>query len=85
MSMMSTGRGSSTRNVYNDLAVSFKNLLSSCWCLFVRQSVGEVCACVIDNGSELIKAGFARDDAPRATFVKRPTHGGVGLGYEFLL
>ena len=38
---------------------------------------------VIDNGSGMIKAGFAGDDAPRAVFptiVGRPRHSGVMIG-----
>eukprot|EP01083_Nonionella_stella_P029772 81853_1 len=40
-------------------------------------------ALVIDNGSGMIKAGFAGEDAPRAVFptlVGRPRHIGVGMG-----
>eukprot|EP01083_Nonionella_stella_P136865 416629_1 len=43
----------------------------------------EAQALVIDNGSGLIKAGFAGDDAPRAVFptiVGRPRHHGGGGG-----
>ena len=38
---------------------------------------------VIDNGSMMMKAGFAGDDAPRAVFpsiVGRPRHQGVMVG-----
>ena len=38
---------------------------------------GEVSALVCDNGSGMVKAGFAGDDAPRAVFpsiVGRPRH-----------
>ncbi|CAI9590912.1 unnamed protein product [Staurois parvus] len=41
----------------------------------------ETTALVCDNGSGLVKAGFAGDDAPRAVFpsiVGRPRHQGVG-------
>lgn len=41
---------------------------------------GEVSALVCDNGSGMVKAGFAGDDAPRAVFpsiVGRPRHQGV--------
>ena len=44
---------------------------------------GEVSALVIDNGSGMVKAGFAGDDAPRAVFpsiVGRPRHQGVMVG-----
>jgi len=40
-------------------------------------------AVVIDNGSGMVKAGFAGDDAPRAVFpsiVGRPRHQGVMVG-----
>jgi len=40
-------------------------------------------AIVIDNGSGMVKAGFAGDDAPRAVFpsiVGRPRHQGVMVG-----
>jgi actin-related protein len=40
-------------------------------------------AVVIDNGSGMVKAGFAGDDAPRAVFpsiVGRPRHQGVMIG-----
>jgi actin-related protein len=40
-------------------------------------------ALVVDNGSGMVKAGFAGDDAPRAVFpsiVGRPKHSGVMVG-----
>ncbi|CAL4148267.1 unnamed protein product [Meganyctiphanes norvegica] len=43
----------------------------------------DLCALVCDNGSGLVKAGFAGDDAPRAVFpsiVGRPRHQGVMVG-----
>jgi len=43
----------------------------------------EIKAVVVDNGSGMVKAGFAGDDAPRATFpsiVGRPRHKGVMVG-----
>ncbi|KAL7632750.1 UNVERIFIED_CONTAM: hypothetical protein RMT77_016951 [Armadillidium vulgare] len=43
----------------------------------------ELCALVVDNGSGIVKAGFAGDDAPRAVFpslVGRPRHQGVMVG-----
>ncbi|XP_063842586.1 actin-like [Scylla paramamosain] len=43
----------------------------------------EDCALVCDNGSGMVKAGFAGDDAPRAVFpsiVGRPRHQGVMVG-----
>jgi actin-related protein len=43
----------------------------------------EQSALVIDNGSGMVKAGFAGDDAPRAVFpsiVGRPRHKGVMVG-----
>jgi len=43
----------------------------------------EVQAIVVDNGSGMVKAGFAGDDAPRAVFpsiVGRPRHQGVMVG-----
>jgi len=43
----------------------------------------EECALVVDNGSGLVKAGFAGDDAPRAVFpsiVGRPRYPGVMVG-----
>merc|ERR1712131_255248 len=43
----------------------------------------EVAALVVDNGSDMCKAGFAGDDAPRAVFpsiVGRPRHQGVMVG-----
>ena len=43
----------------------------------------EVSALVCDNGSGMVKAGFAGDDAPRAVFpsiVVRPRHQGVMVG-----
>jgi len=43
----------------------------------------ESTALVIDNGSGMVKAGFAGDDAPRAVFpsiVGRPRHHGVMVG-----
>jgi len=44
---------------------------------------GDVSALVCDNGSGMVKAGFAGDDAPRAVFpsiVGRPKHAGVMVG-----
>jgi len=43
----------------------------------------DVQALVVDNGSGMVKAGFAGDDAPRAVFpsiVGRPRHQGVMVG-----
>ncbi|BAM81077.1 actin [Cyanidioschyzon merolae strain 10D] len=43
----------------------------------------EITALVIDNGSGMVKAGFAGDDAPRAVFpsiVGRPRHQAVMVG-----
>merc|ERR1712157_176982 len=43
----------------------------------------EIQALVVDNGSGMVKAGFAGDDAPRAVFpsiVGRPKHKGVMVG-----
>mmetsp|Transcript_56731 Transcript_56731/g.51045 ORF Transcript_56731/g.51045 Transcript_56731/m.51045 type:complete len:376 (-) Transcript_56731:359-1486(-) len=43
----------------------------------------DVAALVVDNGSGMMKAGFAGDDAPRAVFpsiVGRPRHQGVMVG-----
>ncbi|MBP0028116.1 actin, cytoplasmic 2 [Roseofilum sp. Guam] len=43
----------------------------------------DVAAIVIDNGSGMVKAGFAGDNAPRAIFpsiVGRPRHQGVNIG-----
>ena len=45
----------------------------------------DVDALVVDNGSGMLKAGFAGDDAPRAVFpsiVGRPLHHGVKAGKE---
>ena len=47
---------------------------------------GEVSALVCDNGSGMVKAGFAGDDAPRAVFpsiVGRPRHQGVMVRRSF--
>jgi len=43
----------------------------------------EITGLVVDNGSGMVKAGFAGDDAPRAVFpsiVGRPRHQGVMVG-----
>ena len=43
----------------------------------------DVAAVVVDNGSDMCKAGFAGDDGPRAVFpsiVGRPRHQGVMVG-----
>ncbi len=43
----------------------------------------DMAALVVDNGSGMVKAGFAGDDAPRAVFpsiVGRPRHQGVMVG-----
>ena len=45
----------------------------------------EVAALVCDNGSGMVKAGFAGDDAPRAVFpsiVGRPKMPGIMVGME---
>jgi len=57
----------------------------SCFIFFLFQKTNmsdddEVQSLVIDNGSSIIKAGFAGDDAPRTVFpsiVGRPRHTGV--------
>ncbi|CAG9463028.1 unnamed protein product [Pedinophyceae sp. YPF-701] len=44
---------------------------------------GEISALVIDNGSGMVKSGFAGDDSPRCVFpsiVGRPRHQGVMVG-----
>ena len=46
---------------------------------------GEIQALVIDNGSGMVKAGFAGDDGPRAVFpsiVGRPRHVSVMVGVD---
>lgn len=46
---------------------------------------GEISAIVCDNGSGMVKAGFAGDDAPRAVFpsiVGRPRHQGVMVRFH---
>ena len=43
----------------------------------------ETCPLVVDNGSGMVKGGFAGDDAPRSVFpsiVGRPRHQGVMVG-----
>lgn len=54
------------------------------WAIVMGDSAeGEVSAVVCDNGSGMVKAGFAGDDAPRAVFpsiVGRPRHTGVMVG-----
>ena len=43
----------------------------------------EIMALVVDNGSGMVKAGFAADDAPRAVFpslVGRPLHQNATVG-----
>merc|ERR1711887_58323 len=59
----------------------------NCGCRLILDSANmcdeEECALVVDNGSGLVKAGFAGDDAPRAVFpsiVGRPRHQGVMVG-----
>ncbi|XP_010508618.1 PREDICTED: actin-66-like [Camelina sativa] len=47
--------------------------------------MSELEAIVCDNGTGVIKVGFAGDDAPRAVFpsiIGRPRHKGVMLGYD---
>jgi len=49
----------------------------------MSQEEEETTALVVDNGSGMVKAGFAGDDAPRAVFpsiVGRPRHKGVMVG-----
>merc|ERR1711991_729911 len=49
----------------------------------LEMSDNETTALVVDNGSGMVKAGFAGDDAPRAVFpsiVGRPRHQGVMVG-----
>jgi len=46
-------------------------------------SAEDAAALVVDNGSGMVKAGFAGDDAPRAVFpsiIGRPRHQGVMVG-----
>merc|ERR1711887_212597 len=59
----------------------------NCGCRLILDSANmcdeEECALVVDNGSGLVKAGFAGDDAPRAVFpsiVGRPRYQGVMVG-----
>lgn len=45
----------------------------------------DVQSLVIDNGSGVVKAGFAGDDAPRSVFgtvVGRPKHPGIMVGLD---
>ena len=45
----------------------------------------DVQSLVVDNGSGMMKAGFAGDDAPRAVFstiVGRPKHPGIMVGLD---
>merc|ERR1712136_77628 len=62
---------------------------SSCWSSTTPSSTAKMCddeeaaALVIDNGSGMVKCGFAGDDAPRAVFpsvVGRPRHVSVMVG-----
>ncbi|KAI5058614.1 hypothetical protein GOP47_0026784 [Adiantum capillus-veneris] len=49
----------------------------------MADQIDEVTPLVCDNGSGMVKAGFAGDDAPRAVFpsiVGRPRHAGVMVG-----
>lgn len=49
----------------------------------MAEDEGAVSALVCDNGSGMVKAGFAGDDAPRTVFpsiVGRPRHTGVMVG-----
>jgi len=58
-----------------------ENLAENSWT--AQNYEEEVQAICIDNGSVMIKAGFAGDDAPRACFpsiVGRPRHKGVMVG-----
>ena len=53
--------------------------------LFTAMGDDEVAALVCDNGSGMVKAGFAGDDAPRAVFpsiVGRPKMPGIMVGME---
>ncbi|KAF2363909.1 Actin family [Trinorchestia longiramus] len=48
----------------------------------------DVSPLVVDNGSGMVKAGFAGDDAPRAVFpsiVGRPRHQGVMTVYNSIM
>jgi len=52
--------------------------------LITMESEDMACICV-DNGSSLIKAGFAGDDAPRSVFptiVGRPKMPGIMVGMD---
>ena len=78
-------------------ACSFTILQCGCSTFFLQFSVpdeglhylqaqmaddGEVSALVCDNGSGMVKSGFAGDDAPRAVFpsiVGRPRHQGLSM------
>lgn len=64
-------------------AGGFWSPLVNCFLLLLLQKADTMCdedettALVCDNGSGLVKAGFAGDDAPRAVFpsiVGRPRH-----------
>jgi len=49
----------------------------------MSDGAGDAASLVVDNGSGMVKAGFAGDDAPRSVFpsiVGRPRHQGVMVG-----
>merc|ERR1712170_118890 len=51
----------------------------------IMSSEEEIAALVVDNGSGMVKSGFAGDDAPRAVFpsiVGRPRHVSVMVGMD---
>eukprot|EP00898_Chlorokybus_atmophyticus_P008838 jgi/Chlat1/8956/Chrsp94S08328 len=54
-----------------------------CMCRIEMAEEQDIQALVFDNGSDMVKAGFAGDDVPRAVFpsiVGRPKHKGVVVG-----
>jgi actin-related protein len=69
------------------LRLSISNFVScfSFRIFFAKMSDEEVAAIVCDNGSGMVKAGFAGDDAPRAVFpsiVGRPKMPGIMVGMD---
>ena len=65
---------------------SILNKLSRSFLSYLAED-GEISAIVCDNGSGMVKAGFAGDDAPRAVFpsiVGHPRHQGVMVSLVIL-
>ncbi|KAK8958298.1 hypothetical protein KSP40_PGU001660 [Platanthera guangdongensis] len=85
MGSQTLGRPSSFRRIASICVDNtFRLMYAFFWCSDLEMAVCEdTLPLVCDNGTGLVKAGFAGEDAPKAVFhsiVGRPRHTGVMVG-----